>query len=216
MNENARFLENAYLAEQAEDDRFTEEHLVQAARLGDLSAFNRLVVMHQDTLYRWVLSLVKDDDLAADLTQSTLITAYEKLNTFHGGSFRVWLFIIARNRSFDEFRRQKRRPSISLEAGRDQTSSGDDDDFNLLSIISGSSLLPEEEVERAEQAKLISRLVEAIPEGFRQVLQLVDVEGMDYPEAAEVLKIPLGTVKSRLARARLKFRDLARSNHLLH
>jgi RNA polymerase sigma-70 factor (ECF subfamily) len=186
-----------------------EGNLIQAAQAGDLHAFNHLVMTYQDGLFRWVLSFVNDEDLAADLAQSTFITAYEKLSSFKGGSFRSWLFKIARNRSIDELRRQKRQPSISLDEDREAAGTGDDAELNLLSVIPGSDPLPQEILEQDQVAELIARLLESLPEGFRQVLHLVDMDGLDYSEVAKILNIPLGTVKSRVARARLKFRELA-------
>jgi RNA polymerase sigma-70 factor, ECF subfamily len=173
--------------------------LIQSALSGDLSAFNTLVEMHQDSLYGWVVSLVNDDALADDITQSVFITAYEKLSSFRGGSFRAWLFKIARNRSFDEMRWKKRHPSFSLDEDPE-------DDQSLHSILPDHAPLPEDALIDAEQAGQIERMINRLPEVFQQVLRLVDMEGMDYQEAADVLDLPLGTVKSRVARARIKMR----------
>jgi RNA polymerase sigma-70 factor, ECF subfamily len=181
---------------------------VKAAQSGSLSAFNQLVLMHQDGLYRWVCSLVSDEALADDITQSTFITAFQKIRTFRGGSFRAWLFTIARNRSFDELRRNKRCPTLSLndplEDGRE-----------LLSIIPDSALLPEDALVKAEQSARIMQLLNLLPESYRQVLWLIDIEELDYQEAADILSIPMGTIKSRLSRARLKLRHLlSKQNYL--
>ncbi len=189
--------------------RLDEDRLLKLARTGNLTAFNQLVILHQDGLYRWITSLVRDPDLAADITQSTFITAYEKLESFRGASFRAWLFRIARNRSIDEFRRQKRRASISLDAVREEESLGEGSEKSLMEFVASDVPQPEETVTRNEQAETIARLLETLPEAYRQVLELVDLEGLDYLEAAQVLAVPLGTVKSRMARARLKFRELA-------
>jgi RNA polymerase sigma-70 factor (ECF subfamily) len=185
------------------DGQVDENDLIRSARAGDLAAFNRLVIAHQDRLYWWIFSMVKDEDLADDLAQSTFITAYEKLHTFRSGSFRSWLFSIARNRSIDEFRRKKRHPSISLDAFQEE-----EKDFDLLSVIPDETQTPEEIAVQSEQAELVNRLLQGLPEIYRQLLQLVDMDGWDYQEAADLLNIPLGTMKSRLVRARLKFREL--------
>jgi RNA polymerase sigma-70 factor, ECF subfamily len=181
---------------------------VQAAQSGSLSAFNQLVLMHQDGLYRWVCSLVSDEALAGDITQSTFITAFQKIHTYRGGSFRAWLFTIARNRSFDELRRNQRCPTLSLNDLLD-------DGRELLSIIPDSALLPEDALVSAEQSEHIMQLLNLLPETYRQVLWLVDIEELDYQEAADILSIPLGTIKSRLSRARLKLRHLlSKQNYL--
>ena len=181
--------------------RPAEADLIHRALERDLSAFNTLVLMHQDGLYGWMLSLVGDEALADDLTQAAFITAYEKLPSYRGGSFRSWLFAIARNRAIDALRRQKRYPSLSLDAA-------DEDDRNLYAILPDRAPLPEEVLEATEQAETIANLIRSLPQVFQQVLQLIDIEEFDYQDAADTLGLPLGTVKSRLARARLRMRDL--------
>lgn len=178
-----------------------QAELLQAARMGDLAAFNQLVLLHQDSLFRWALSLVKDEAQAEDITQATFISAYQKLHGFRGESFRTWLFSIARNRSIDEMRRQKRHPSLSLD-------DSPEDDLDYVSVIPDSAPLPEEVVEAAEHAHRVEYLLSLLPEAFQQVLRLIDMEGLDYQQAADVLNLPLGTVKSRLTRGRLKMRQL--------
>jgi RNA polymerase sigma-70 factor (ECF subfamily) len=178
------------------------ESIIQSAMSGDLTAFNCLVSTFQDSLYGWVFSLVKDEALADDITQLTFITAYQKLSLFRGGSFRSWLFKIARNRSFDEMRRAKRHPTIPLEGSSEEA-----EDRDMLSFLPNTAPLPEDVFIAAENAFLIERVLEQMPDAYQQVLRLVDMEDMDYQEAAEVLNLPLGTVKSRLARARLKLRE---------
>lgn len=178
-----------------------ETQLIHAAQQGELSAFNQLVLDYQDGLYRWAISLVNDAMLADDITQWTFVTAYEKLSSFRGGSFRAWLFRIARNRSFDELRYRKSRATVSLDEDPD-------DGSDRFEVLPDRHLLPEDEVVMREQAIKIETLLKRLPDTFQQVLRLVDMEGMVYQEAADVLNMPLGTVKSRLARARLKMRDL--------
>lgn len=178
-----------------------ENEWIRLARNGDMDAFNRLVILHQDSLYGWVVSIVNDEAQADDITQATFITAYEKLSTYRSGSFKAWLFTIARNRSLDELRRRKRRPTFSLDdAG--------EDDHDRLNLMPDHEPTPEERLLAAEQAEGIERLLGTLPELSQQVLRLIDMEGLDYLDAARVLNLPLGTVKSRLTRARVKLRSL--------
>jgi RNA polymerase sigma-70 factor, ECF subfamily len=185
-----------------ERGQIQEESLILNAKAGDLEAYNLLVLTHQDNLYWWVLSLVHDDRVAMDITQSTFIAAYEKIVTFHHGSFRAWLFRIARNRSYDELRRRRRFPRISL----DQTFP-EEEDAGLLGLIADEMPHPEELLIQSEQRDTLGKLIARLPESFQEVLQLVDLNGLDYREAADLLKVPLGTLKSRLLRARLKLRE---------
>ena len=163
--------------------------------------FSPALTLHQDSLYWWAYSLVNDEALAEDITQSTFITAYEKLSTFRSGSFKAWLFTIARNRSYDELRRKKRRPSVSLEDATDEN-------HGLLETLYDSALLPEDALLVSEQSKMIECMIHSLPEAFQKVVRLIDLEGLDYQDAAKILDLPIGTVKSRLTRARLKMRDM--------
>jgi RNA polymerase sigma-70 factor (ECF subfamily) len=191
--------------------RALENQRIQSARAGNLSAFNELVLAHQDSLYWWILSLVEDHAIAEDITQVTFITAYEKLVTFRDGSFRSWLYKIARNLSIDELRRMKRRRTVRLDTTPDE-----EDDRDLYVTIPNHTLLPEEAVIQAEQAETVNRLLNALPKNYSQILRLVDMDGLDYQDVADLLHLPMGTVKSRLARARQKFRESILKNiHLL-
>jgi RNA polymerase sigma-70 factor (ECF subfamily) len=176
-----------------------ETRLIQSAVTGNLAAFNQLVEMYQDSLYRWAFSLVKDEAVAEDIVQSAFITAYERLSSFRGGSLKGWLFTIVRNRSYDELRRQKRHPSHRLEESSEN-------DLSALEVIPDSIPNPEDYLITTEQEELIDRMLNRLPDVFQQVVRLIDMEGLDYQEAANILGLPLGTVKSRLTRARLKMR----------
>jgi RNA polymerase sigma-70 factor (ECF subfamily) len=186
------------------------EHLwVQAAQAGNLEAYNHLVQIYQDPLYHWVLHLVDDPALAEDITQITFLAAYQKLHTFHGGSLRAWLFKIARNRAYDTLRTFQRHPLTSL-----NESPAGEDDRELIELILADDLTPEDLAVLAEQAEHVFRVLDQLPRSFHAVLELVDLNAMEYQEAAQILNIPIGTLKSRLARARQKFREVAVQNGL--
>jgi RNA polymerase sigma-70 factor (ECF subfamily) len=176
--------------------------LINDARQGDLDAFNRLVLAYQDRVYSQAYRVLNDPQGADDATQEAFISAYKNLRSFRGGSFRAWLLRIVTNACYDELRRRKRKPTTSLEPLDD---SGDE--IESPHWIADPGELPEENVIRAELGKAIQNCLEKLPVDFRVVMVLVDVQGMDYLEAADVVGKPLGTVKSRLARARSRMRD---------
>ncbi len=179
-----------------------ETALIQAARDGDIDSFNRLVLAYQDMVYNQAYRMMGDYDSAGDATQEAFISAFRKLNTYRGGSFRAWLLRIVTNACYDELRRRQRRPTTPLEPLDD---SGNELESPRWIIDPGES--PEESVERAELNHAIQHCLDALPLDFRAVVILVDVQGLDYTEAAHAMGKPLGTVKSRLARARIRLRD---------
>ncbi len=178
-----------------------EAALIRAAQRGNMDAFNELVLTYQHRVYNLAYRILGDPASASDATQEAFIAAYQKIATFRGGSFRSWLLRIVANRCYDELRRRKRRPITSWEEFGDV-----DEEANPALINGGES--PEESVERGELARLLQAAISSLPVDQRVVLVLSDVEGMNYAEIAETVGIPVGTVKSRLARARARLRDL--------
>jgi RNA polymerase sigma-70 factor (ECF subfamily) len=179
-----------------------ESGLIQAARQGDLDAFNRLVLAYQDLVYTQAYRMMGEMDAAEDATQEAFISAYRNLQSFRGGSFRGWLLRIVTNACYDELRRRKRRPTVPLEP-----LTSDDEEIESPRWIADAGELPEERVMRAELGRQIQRCLDELPEEFRVVVVLVDIQGLDYHEAAQVVAKPVGTVKSRLSRARTRLRD---------
>jgi len=181
-------------------DTQTDEHQLLSASLnGDLEAFNHLVLRHQDLVYNHAYAILGDFDSAEDVTQETFIKAFEKLNSFRGGMFRSWLMKIATNGAYDVLRRAKRRPSQPLFP---EDEFGEEMDSAPWLVDSAASV--QEVVEQNEISKTILNLLKELPEVYRIILTMIDMEGLDYAEAANALKVPIGTVKSRLARARLQ------------
>ncbi len=179
-----------------------ETELIEAARKGDLNSFNRLVLLYQDMVYNQAYRVLGDSQAADDATQETFIAAYKNIRRFRGGSFKAWLLRIVTNASYDELRRKKRRPTTSLEPLDD---SGDEIETPRWIADPGES--PEEFAARAELAKAIQHCLEGLPVEFRVAVTMVDIQGLDYVEAAAALGKPVGTIKSRLARGRLRLRD---------
>ncbi len=182
-----------------------EPALIAAAKKGDLDAFNRLVLAYQDSAYNVAYRIMGDADQAADATQTAFLSAYRSLRGFRGGSFRSWILRIVTNACYDELRRKQRRPTVPLEP-----MTADGDEVESPAWLSDPRESPEESVIRAELAQAIEHCLGELSEDFRSVIVLVDLQGLDYVEAAEVIGSPLGTIKSRLARARLRVQDCLR------
>ncbi len=179
-----------------------EAALILDAQRGDLEAFNRLVLAYQDAVYNTALRILSDDDRAADATQEAFISAFRNINSYRGGSFKAWLLRTVTNACYDELRRQKRRPTTPLEPEND-----DDEEIESPRWLADSSMSPEEKFDAAELEHALQHCLEALPTDFRAVVVLADVQGLDYAEVAAAVRSPLGTVKSRLARARLRLRE---------
>lgn len=178
----------------------SEQQLITRARRGDVRSFNELVLIYQDQLYSLAYRIMGDSDNAADAAQDAMITAYQRLNTYRGGNFRSWLMRITTNTCYDELRRRQRRPADSLE----EIPGAEYDDGPP---IPDNSPTPEEIAQQSELSKLIEDCVNTLGVDQRTVMVLSDIQGMSYQEIAEVVDANLGTVKSRLSRARVAVRD---------
>lgn len=179
-----------------------ETALINLAQRGDLDAFNRLVLAYQDQVYNHALRVMGETAAAEDATQEAFISAYRNLGGYRGGSFRAWLLRIVTNACYDELRRRKRRPSTPLEPLDE-----DGEEVESPRWMVDLKDLPEDEIERQELARAIQHCLNSLPADFRAAVVSVDLQGLDYAEVSQVLRVPLGTVKSRLARARLRLRD---------
>ena len=176
--------------------------LIQAARDGDLDSFNRLVLAYQDLVYNHAYRMIGEEEAADDAAQSTFISAYNHIKSFRGGSFKAWLLRIVTNACYDELRRRKRRPTVPLEPMDD---AGEEVESAKWMVDPGDQ--PEEQIQTAELRRAIQHCLDNLPSDFRSTVIMVDVQGLDYFEAAEAIGKPIGTIKSRLARARLRLRD---------
>jgi RNA polymerase sigma-70 factor (ECF subfamily) len=181
-----------------------ESELIQEAKRGDLDSFNRLVLAYEGITYGVAYRIMGDKESAEDATQDAFISAYKALKSFRGGSFRSWLLRIVTNACYDELRKRKRKPASSLD---DLSDDGIGFDSEASSGLFTDQQRPEKEVEQEELRKAIENCLDLLPAEYRVVAVLVDVQGFDYREASQVIQKPLGTVKSRLARARSRLRD---------
>jgi RNA polymerase sigma-70 factor (ECF subfamily) len=177
-----------------------EQEIIQAAQRGDLNAFNELVLQYQSQVYNLAYRIMGEGDSAADATQEAFISAYRAINSYRGGSFRAWLMRIVTNACYDELRRRKRRPTSSLDA------------LYVVDAAPGEVLMdgaesPEAYAQRQDLNRALEAALQTLPEEQRTVLVLSDIQGYSYQEIADIVDVSLGTVKSRLSRARAKMRD---------
>lgn len=177
-----------------------EPKLIEQAQAGDVQAFNTLVLHYQDRVYNLAYRIMGEPGGAADATQEAFISAYKSLNRFRGGSFKSWLLRIVTNACYDELRYRKRRPQSSLDEITEANES------HAL-LHSEKAISPERHQLQSELVDAIENCLEDLPEEQRTATVLCDVEGYDYSEIAEIMSTSLGTVKSRISRARSKLRD---------
>jgi RNA polymerase sigma-70 factor (ECF subfamily) len=179
-----------------------EQALIQDAQNGSLEAFNTLILHYQDAVFNAALRILGDEDQAADATQEAFISAFKNISAFRGGSFKAWLMRTVTNACYDELRRQKRRPTTPLEPDTD-----DGEEMDSPRWLADSSMTPSEKMEADEIEHAIQHCLDSLPLQFKTVVVMADLQGMDYSEVARAIRVPLGTIKSRLARARLRLRE---------
>ena len=163
--------------------------------------FERLVEANYSSLFGTALRLTRDREDANDLAQEALVRAYEAFDRFDGNNFKAWLLRILTNLYINRYR-QKRRV-----AG---TTSLDDDD-NTIQPVAPAEELPDRQLLDTMLASEVEEALAAIPDVFRLAVVLSDIEGMSYDEIAEVMEVPVGTVRSRIARGRSALRDRLRN-----
>jgi RNA polymerase sigma-70 factor (ECF subfamily) len=176
--------------------------LVEEALRGRLEAFNQLVARHQDHLFGLVFRLVPDRDQAADAVQEAFFSAYRNLESFRGGSVRSWLGRIAVNAAMDMQRVRRRRPVQPYPEFEDdswQPPAGEETD-------------PESQTLALERSKALAQALGALPFEQRNCIVLFDVDGYDYAEIAGIMRVSVGTVKSRIHRGRLALRSALAPN----
>ena len=179
-----------------------ESALIQDAQKGNLDAFNTLILHYQDSVYNTALRILGDEDQAADAAQEAFISAFKSIASFRGGSFKAWLMRTVTNACYDELRRQKRRPTTPLEPDTE-----DGEEMDSPRWLADPGMTPAQKSEADELEHAIQHCLNNLPLEFKTVVIMADIQGMDYTEVATSVRVPLGTIKSRLARARLRLRE---------
>ncbi len=174
--------------------------LVRRARAGDGRAFEDLARQLESGLYRHVVRIVGTPDQAEDVVQDALFSAWRSIASFQGGSFRAWVFRIATNRSIDVVRARRRRGELPLEPP-------DDADVEWAEPVAAGPD-PPELASQAEALAAVEEALHGVPAEQRAALLLRDVEGFSYEEIAQITAVEVGTVKSRIHRARTAVRNV--------
>jgi len=185
----------------------SDEELMARFRAGETPAFAALVRRYERELYGYLRRYVGDGSLAEDVFQNTFLQLYVKSGQYEiGRRVRPWLYTIATHQAVDALRRNGRHQAVSLELARETTADGEAD--NLAAGLEGRDPCPFESASGQEQAERVRAAVTRLPPFLRQVLLLAYYQGLKYREVAEVLDIPVGTVKSRLHAALIKLQEL--------
>jgi RNA polymerase sigma-70 factor, ECF subfamily len=192
----------------AEDVAGGEEvELFRKAREGDRGAFGQIVIRYQDRLYNGILRMVGDVEEARDLTQETFTRALAKIESFRSEAQPyTWIFRIGMNLAISQLRKVQRHRVFSLDRPNGRAGS-DDQASGLVDRVAHSTESPQQIAERHERNKVVLAAMGRLDPEYRAVLVMRDIEGFDYQQMAAVLELPLGTLKSRLFRARLALRD---------
>ncbi len=188
-------------------DSLTDEELLTRLRRGEQDLFGLLVRRHERELYGYLRRYTGDPELAADVFQNTCVAVFTKIRQYEPGrSARPWLYAIATNQAIDAMRRRARRKDAkSVPALPDDDSP--DGSVSLFDLLERAAPGPDEIAEGEELRKLVRTAVDELPDLLRQVVVLTYFQGMKYQDAADVLGVPLGTVKSRLHAALVKLTE---------
>ena len=189
-----------------------ESLLLRYRDTGSRDLFAQLVNRYQRELYSYLRRYLSDAELAEDAFQATFLQVHLKCAQFEvERRFRPWLYTIATNQAIDAQRRNKRHRLVSLD--RAGTNDGSDDSAKLANLLECASPSPMTQVSEAERADWLREAMDTLPESMRQVINLVYYQGLKYREAAEIMAIPVGTVKSRLHAAILKLNEMWNATH---
>lgn len=173
-----------------------DDHLIRQTLAGELSAFESLIDKYQNRLHHSMTQVLRNSTDAEDIVQDAFVKAFTKLSTFRGGSqFYTWLYRIAHNGAISQIR--KRKPTESL----------DHDSGVAAATLEGRQVSPSQRLEQQEQNQQLSAALDCLKEEYRSVLVLREMEGLDYDAIAEILSVPVGTVRSRLHRARTQLKE---------
>jgi RNA polymerase sigma factor (sigma-70 family) len=200
---NSFFPTNRTSERAGENEKSAEASLVNQAQHGDLTAFNELVLLYQEAVYRQAFWILGEVEAAEEAAQEAFLRVYRSIHTFHGGPFKPWILRITTNYCLDQLRRLKVRPTTPIEVFNEY-----DEEMEPPAWLADPCDSPEKMVEHAESETSIMQCIQRLSPDYQMVIVMVDLQEMDYQEAAAALGISLGTMKSRLFRARVQLRGI--------
>ena len=182
------------------DFQISDEILIKKFQEGDVGAYNQLVNRFKDRLLNFIYRFVNDLDLAEDLVQDTLLKLYTHKDSYQEiAKFSTWLYTIAANLARTELRKKKRRKTFSV-----TELSREDREF----IIASSDVDPSEDLFSQNFEKSVQQALAELPDDFKTIIILRDIQELSYDEISKIVDVPLGTVKSRINRGRVKLQQL--------
>ncbi|MEM9942505.1 MAG: sigma-70 family RNA polymerase sigma factor [Planctomycetota bacterium] len=189
-----------------------EQLLLEYRKSGNRELYAQLVYRYERELFNYLRRYLGNAEMAEDVFQAAFLAVHLKCETFQEGRrFRPWLYSIATNAAIDARRKNKRHMTVSLDTPREQD---DEDVGRLMNLLESPEINPADSAENAERGQLVRRSLASLPESMTSVIHLVYYQGMKYREAAEVLDIPVGTVKSRINSAIHKLTDIWNNSHV--
>lgn len=175
-----------------------DAEIIEQARKGDPAAWEKLVVRHSKRIYNLCYRFVGRVDQAEDLAQEVFIKVFRNLSSYNPetGQFVTWVMSVGRNLLIDHYRHTK--------DDRLTVSTDEDEEFSILDTLPSGEPSPQAELEREERASLLRKALERLPPQLKEAVVLRDLEELSYEEIGEILKVPEGTVKSRINRGRVE------------
>ncbi|MEN6385493.1 MAG: sigma-70 family RNA polymerase sigma factor [Phycisphaerales bacterium] len=185
------------------NNKIDEQELLRRYVKGDKEAFQQLVQLYKDPLYAFLRRFLNQQQLVEETFQETFLQLYRSRGTFESGKpLRPWLFTIAANKARDALRKQQRHETVSIGTMSDSADLSINDVVNSLTSY---EVTPYEEAEKTERAEKVRKIISEMPENLREILILAYFEQFSYKQMADILSIPIGTVKSRLHTAIVYF-----------
>jgi RNA polymerase sigma-70 factor (ECF subfamily) len=193
----------------------TDEELLALFRRGQREAFGVLVRRYERELYGYLRRYLGDGDLADDVFQNTFLQLYTKIGKYEAGRpVRPWLYTIATHQAIDALRRQGRHQVLSLDQQREELADGEVS--SLVGLLESRGPGPLDQAQGEERRQCVRASVDRLPDFLRQVVILAYYQGLKYREVADILDIPVGTVKSRLHAALVKLQEMWAASPSLH